>query len=276
MRTIQCWVILLLLAAGCTSAPEKKSVIETESGLWELVWSDEFDYTGLPNSTRWSFNTERNKWAWGNQELQWYTDRKQENAWVENGVLTITARKEDLHGKEYTSARLRTKGKGDWKYCRVEVKAQLPAGRGVWSAIWMLPTDVVYGEWPYSGEIDIMEHVGYTPDSVFFTVHTLHYNHLEGTQVSGTLFDTTLTKEFHVYALEWEEEELRSYVDDRLYFTFRKNDAGFEAWPFNQSFHLLLNLAIGGNLGGIEGVDNSLFPQHYVIEYVRVYKKREA
>ncbi len=140
----------------------------------------------------------------------------------------------------------------------------------------MLPTDVVYGEWPYSGEIDIMEHVGHAPDSVFSTVHTLHYNHLEGTQVSGTLFDTTLTEEFHVYVLEWEEEELRSYVDDRLYFTFRKNDTGFEAWPFNQSFHLLLNLAIGGNLGGIEGVDDTLFPHRYVIDYVRVYKKSEG
>ena len=248
--------------------------IETNSGTWELVWNDEFDYEGLPDSTKWNFDTEGNSWGWGNNELQFYTSRAKENAWVENGILRISALHKKAETKEYTSARLTTKNKGDWKYGRLEVKAKLPAGLGTWSAIWMLPTENKYGIWPKSGEIDIMEHLGYSPDSIFSTVHTATYNHIIGTQVGETIECKSVDTDFHVFSLEWDESELRSYVNDMCYFKFTNQRSGAEAWPFDQHFHLLLNVAIGGNLGGKLGVNNALFPHTMEIDYVRMYKKR--
>ena len=142
---------------------------------YELVWSDEFDYTGLPNSEKWSYDVGGS--GWGNNELQYYTENRTENARVENGNLIIEARKESYGGNNYTSARLITKSQGDWLYGKIEVRAKLPGGRGAWPAIWMLPTDWAYGGWPSSGEIDIMEYVGYDPGVVHGTVHTESYNH---------------------------------------------------------------------------------------------------
>ncbi len=187
--------------------------------------------------------------------------------------MTITAIKEPTAGKEYSSARLTTQRKGDWKYCKVEVRAKVPEGRGTWPAIWMLPTENKYGSWPKSGEIDIMEHVGFNPGMVFSTAHTERFNHTKGTQVGQQIKLQTATTEFHVYTTEWDENEIRSYVDGEHYFTFFNNGEGFESWPFDQSFHLILNLAIGGNLGGKEGIDDSGFPYKYQIDYVRVYQK---
>lgn len=269
--------ILSLLIISCRptkpATDESFKTIETASGKWELVWNDEFDYEGLPDPEKWNFDTEGNNWGWGNNELQCYTSHSKENAFVENGKLKITALNKKMNGKEYTSARLTTKNKGDWKYGRVEVKAKLPGGLGTWSAIWMLPTDNVYEIWPGSGEIDIMEHVGYSPDSIFSTVHTVAYNHTIGTQVGETIESKNATTGFQVYSLEWEENELRSYVDDKCYFTFTNEHTGSEAWPFDQRFYLLLNLAIGGNLGGKFGVNNALFPHVMEVDYVRIYKK---
>jgi len=273
-------LLLLIIASGCTgknkSTDNTTSLSETlqaGSGTWKLIWSDEFDYVGLPDSTKWNFDVDGNDWGWGNNEQQWYTNEKRENAWVENGVLTITARKEKAGDKEYTSARLTTKNKGDWKYARVEVKAKLAGGRGTWSAIWMLPTDNVYGTWPNSGEIDIMEHIGYEPDSVFSTVHTVKYNHTINTQVGNIQSRPGVISDFHIYTLEWEEHEMRSYVDNELYFTFKNDKDGYEAWPFDQRFHLLLNLAVGGTLGGRGGIDDSSLPQKMEVDYVRIYEK---
>lgn len=239
---------------------------------WKLVWSDEFEYTGLPDSTKWSFDTHGNSYGWGNNELQWYTDKNINNARVCNGILRITALKEESNGKQYTSARLRTKGKGDWLYGKVEVSAKLPTGRGTWPAIWMLPTESKYGGWPRCGEIDIMEHVGFSPDSVFSTVHTETYNHTKGTQVGKSIHAPLVTDRFHVYTMEWDKHQVRSYIDGIHYFTFDKQE-GIDAWPFDQPFHLLLNLAIGGGLGGIKGVDDTLFPHYFDIDYVRIYQK---
>ena len=128
-----------------------------DKGGWKLIWSEEFDYTGFPDSTKWSYDTEGNVYQWGNNEAQYYTSGRKENAWVSDGVLRITALKEPMEGRSYTSARLITKGKGDWLYGRFEIRAKLPTGRGTWPAIWMLPTDWEYGDWPKSGEIDIMK-----------------------------------------------------------------------------------------------------------------------
>ena len=168
-----------------------------------------------------------------------------------------------------------TKGKGDWLYGRFEIKAKLPTGLGTWPAIWMLPTDWEYGNWPASGEIDIMENVGFVPDTIIGTVHTESYNHIIGTQKTDSLFIPTNFTDFHVYALEWEENEIRIYVDDTNYFTFNNEGKSFKEWPFDKRFHLLLNVAIGGNWGGQKGVDDSLFPHRFLIDYVRVYQKVE-
>jgi len=237
---------------------------------WQLVWSDEFNYTGLPDSTKWSYDVGGH--GWGNREKQYYTEKKLQNAAVRDGLLSITAVRENFNGASYTSARLVSKNKGDWKYGRVEVRAKLPKGRGVWPAIWMLPTDWKYGGWPASGEIDIMEHVGYLPDSVFGTVHTGAYNHAIGTQKGSSLFSKDLAGAFHVYALEWDEDQISIFFDNTLYFTFKNEKKTEQEWPFDQRFYLLLNLAVGGNWGGKEGIDDSVFPQKMEVDYVRVYR----
>ena len=244
-----------------------------DKGGWKLIWSEEFDYTGFPDSTKWSYDTEGNVYQWGNNEAQYYTSGRKENAWVSDGVLRITALKEPMEGRSYTSARLITKGKGDWLYGRFEIRAKLPTGRGTWPAIWMLPTDWEYGDWPKSGEIDIMENVGYDPDTIVGSSLTEKYNHAIGTQKNAKIACPDCYKAFHVYALEWEEDEYRLYVDDQLYFTFKNEGTGYEVWPYDKRFHILLNLAIGGNWGGQKGIDDSLFPHVFEIDYVRVYKK---
>ena len=244
-----------------------------DKGGWKLIWSEEFDYTGFPDSTKWSYDTEGNVYQWGNNEAQYYTSGRKENAWVSDGVLRITALKEPMEGRSYTSARLITKGKGDWLYGRFEIRAKLPTGRRTWPAIWMLPTDWEYGDWPKSGEIDIMENVGYDPATIVGSSHTEKYNHAIGTQKNAKIACPDCYKAFHVYALEWEEDEYRLYVDDQLYFTFKNEGTGYEVWPYDKRFHILLNLAIGGNWGGQKGIDDSLFPHVFEIDYVRVYKK---
>jgi glycerophosphoryl diester phosphodiesterase len=241
---------------------------------WQMVYADEFSYTGLVDTTRWSYDTKGNEYGWGNNESQWYTEANPKNVEVSNGTLKIIARKEPVSGKNYSSARLTTKNKGDWQYCKVEVRAKLPNGIGTWPAIWMLPTQNSYGGWPKSGEIDIMEHVGYDADSVHSTVHTEKYNHIKGTQVGKAIAVKTATSQFHVYTTEWDEKEIRSYVDGVLYFSFQKEEGGFEAWPFDQPFHLILNLAIGGGWGGKMGIDDTAFPHTLEIDYVRVFQKK--
>ena len=253
---------------SCNNNPNKAS-----NGDWKLVWSDEFDYTGLPDSTKWSYDTEGNAWGWGNNEKQFYTKADKRNGWVENGMLTITALKDSVEGKPYTSARLITKGKGDWLYGRFEIKAKNPTGLGTWPAIWMLPTDWEYGKWPASGEIDIMENVGYDPDTIVGSAHTQKYHHSIGTQKNAKIYIPTNYTDFHLYALEWEANEYRLYVDGQHFFTFKNEGTGFEVWPFDKRFHLILNLAIGGNWGGAKGIDETLFPHKFVIDYVRVYQK---
>jgi len=240
---------------------------------WQMVWSDEFDTDGLVDTAKWNYDTIGNEYGWGNNEAQWYTVANPENCKIENGILIIAAKEEPVSGKEYSSARLTTKGKGDWKYCKAEVRAKLPAGNGTWPAIWMLSSDYIYGGWPKSGEIDIMEHVGFNPDTVLSTIHTEKFNHMIGTQVGKRTGLPTATADFHVYAMEWEKNEIRSYVDGNQYFSFKNSGEGHEAWPFDQPFHLILNLAIGGGLGGQKGIDNSRFPHHFEIDYVRVYQK---
>ena len=237
---------------------------------WELVWRDEFEGNEI-DDTKWSF--EVNGKGGGNNELQYYTDFPA-NAYIENDMLVIEAREEKYIGRKYTSARMRTLAKGDWTYARVEVRAKMPTGQGLWPAIWMLPTEWSYGGWPSSGEIDIMELLGHEPD----TVHgTIHYGGLGNHQYTGRAYKLTegdFTSEFHTFAIEWEEGVMRWYVDDDLYQTqsaWNTKNKEFPA-PFDQRFHLILNVAVGGNWPGSPD-ETTTFPQQMVVDYVRVYQR---
>lgn len=247
---------------------------------WQLVWSDEFDQDGYPDTSKWSYDMGRGEsvglWGWGNNEAQYYSDRL-ENARVEGGRLIIEARKESMGTANYTSARMVTREKGDWLYGRIEVRAKMPAGVGTWPAIWMLPTDWEYGGWPASGEIDIMEHVGYDMGRVHGTIHTNSFNHMSGTQRGDSIIVDNVSTAFYTYSIEWEPDSIRWYVDDQLYFEFpRLSHYGPNEWPFDRRFHLILNIAIGGSWGGVQGIDDDIFPQTMEVEYVRVYQRQDS
>jgi beta-glucanase (GH16 family) len=241
-----------------------------------LVWSDEFDGTEV-DPGKWTFQLGDGTEVglppgWGNNELQYY---QAENATVAGGLLTITARQESVAGYDYTSARLRSLGKGDWTFGRMEMRARMPIGQGFWPAFWMLPSDTsIYGPWAASGEIDIMEYIGSEPGRVFGSIH--YGASFPGNVSSSTdyfLPSGTFNDDFHVFAVEWEFGEIRWYVDGMLFATRTDwfSTGGPYPAPFDVDFHLLLNLAVGGNLPGPPD-GTSVFPQEYVIDYVRVYQ----
>ena len=260
------------LLAGCHS--EVNDIDEQpddpkEEG-WKLVWQDEFDGSGYPDETKWDYEEGYLR----NNESQYYTNKRLENARVENGHLIIEARRDNHEGHEYTSASLNTYGKKSIIYGRVEVRAKLPTGKGTWPAIWMLGNSInTGGKWPDCGEIDIMENVGYDPDAIHANIHTKAYNHAIGTGKGRKITVEKPYENFHIYALEWFKDRLDFYIDERLYFTYKNEGTGNDTWPFNQPHYLIINLAIGGAWGGQQGIDNDIFPQKYLIDYVRVYSK---
>jgi len=236
------------------------------SGERLLVWNDEFSGEALDASV-WT-RLEVDAYTFNNEQ-QAYTDST-ENADVSDGNLVITARQEE--DGAITSARLVTDGAAEWTYGRIEAMLKVPAGVGTWPAFWMLPSERVYGDWPDSGEIDIMEHVGCQLGDVFATVHTGAYNHTLGTELGG---ETTrdASSAYHLYSVDWTPEVQHFFVDGELIFTFENDGAGdSDTWPFDQTFHILLNLAFGGDWGGWCGVDTSALPQEYRIDWVRVYQ----
>jgi beta-glucanase (GH16 family) len=267
------WACFVLSTVASHSGP----LFGQDSGLvgWKLVWQDEFNGERLDYS-RWEI--EVNAFGGGNQELQIYTDRK-ENVRVENGSLVIEAHKGTtaVQGtqREFSSGRLRTKNRGDWTYGRFEIKAKLPRGQGIWPAIWMLPTEDKYGTWAASGEIDIMEFKGQEPNRVW---GTLHYggawpaNKHSGDQY--VLPSGDFTSDYHLFAIEWERGVIRWYVDDKLVQTQTKwsSTGGAFPAPFDQPFHLLLNLSVGGGFVGAPN-DSTEFPQRMLVDYVRVYQR---
>lgn len=235
------------------------------------VWRDEFNYTGPPDSTRWSYDLGGS--GWGNNEAEYYT-KSLKNARVDGENLSIEAIRENVGGKNYTSARLVTKQKGDWLYGRFEIRAKLPQGTGTWPAIWMLATEQTHGTqyWPDNGEIDIMEHVGFDPTVVHGTIHTKAFNHSIHTEKGNSRTVPTAMTDFHTYALEWYPDRVKWFIDDVVYYEIVKQTSwSWSQWPFDHKFHLLLNVAIGGNWGGRKGIDDSIFPQKMVVDYVRVY-----
>jgi beta-glucanase (GH16 family) len=242
---------------------------------WKLVWNDEFDGSTI-DQNKWGY--EVNGDGGGNNEIQYYTARDT-NSFINDGKLVIVARPEIYKVGDntwyFTSARLRTLNKGDWKYGRIEVSAKVPTGVGTWPAIWMLSSDWEYGGWPESGEIDIMEHVGYDPNVIHGSIHTLAYNHRIGTQITAQLKIPTATTEFHKYAIEWFEDHIDFFIDDFKYLTFTNENKGWQYWPFDKRFHLILNLAVGGSWGGAQGVDFDAFPAQMEVDFVRVYEKAD-
>ncbi len=262
------------LVASASAAPLMPSPAPVQGGSYALVWEDNFDGTTL-DSTKWTpmiGNGCPNLCGWGNNELQYY---RAENATVGGGLLTITARQQFFGGNQYTSARLRSLNKADFTYGRFEMSAKLPAGQGFWPAFWLLPSDSVYGTWAASGEIDVMEAVGQNESRVLGTIHyggTYPNNTFSGGNY--TLPNGNLTDSFHTYAMEWEPNVMRWYIDGVLYSTKTTwwSSGGSYPAPFNERFHMLLNLAVGGDLPGSPN-QSTPFPSTYEIDYVRVYQR---
>ena len=241
---------------------------------YRLVWSDEFNTPGLPDPTKWVNDTLMNKQGWHNRELQYYSAPRAENAVVRNGKLLLTARKESLSnaadwgGQRYTSARLLTRGLGEWTYGFFEVRAMLPCGKGIWPAIWTLGSG---GAWPDDGELDIMEFIGADPNRVFSTVHTLAGHGARG--VGGNVRVSDVCQTFHNYQMHWTAEWVRFGVDGVVHFEYKNSRSGRDRWPFDTPQFLILNIAIGGLHGG--AVDERVFPVAMEVEHVRVYQRQQ-
>jgi beta-glucanase (GH16 family) len=262
------------LAFGCggsgANATPAPSASASAGGAFRLVFSDEFETPGSPDPAKWGYELGDLK---KNDEKEYYTSRA-ENVRVENGMLVIEARKESYEGHAYTSASVVTLGRFEFRYGKVEVRAKLPTGRGTWPAIWMLGTSISRVGWPACGEIDIMENVGFDPLRVHASIHTTAYNHTMGTQKTASSVVSDPSADFHVYSTEWYPDHIDTFVDGVRYFTFRNEGTGSAAWPFDAPQYLLINLAIGGTWGGQQGIDDSLFPHRYLVDYVRIYQQR--
>ncbi len=235
---------------------------------WQLVWSDEFDKDGAPDALKWGYDIGGH--GWGNKELQYYTDRP-ENARVEKGRLIIEARKEDFQESHYTSARLVTRGKGDFTYGRVEVSAKLPVGQGNWPAIWLLGSSLPSVGWPACGEIDIMEHLGRNPGWIHASTHSKKYYFKNGNQLTSITYVPAPHEGFHVYAAEWFPDHIDFFADDNKYLTVANEKSGKDSWPFDDPEYLILNVALGGWGGDVVDAD---LPARMEVDYVRIYKQK--
>lgn len=243
---------------------------------WQTVWNDEFSSGTQPNTSLWGY--ELGAGGWGNNELQNYTNRAL-NARIETtdgGRLKIEARRDFYQGVEYSSARLFSKG--SWTYGKLEVRAKLPSGLGTWPAIWMLPTGQWYGNnyWPDNGEIDVMEHVGYDPNRIHGSVHTQGYNWMNGNQPTNNVVLADVFNTYHAYTLEWRPHALKVSVDGTSVLIWNRTGGASSRWPFNRPFSLRLNLAVGGNWGGAQGVNSAAFPTSMLVDYVRFSKATTA
>lgn len=235
---------------------------------YSLVWSDEFNGTSL-DASAWTYETGNN--GWGNNELENYTDRP-DNVTLQDGKLVIHALKENYGGASYTSARIKTQGKKEFKYGRIDIRAILPKGKGVWPALWMLGSNISSVGWPMSGEIDIMELLGQDPTKAYGTVHYGASAATHGQKGSSySLQSGSFSDQFHVFSMEWKQDQIKLYVDNNLYLTVNSTDLGSSPYPFNQPFFFIFNVAVGGNWPGNPDATTA-FPQWMIVDYVRVYQ----
>lgn len=266
------WVRFTLLKEH-TSSP-KIMTQSTEGSKWSLVWADEFNQEEI-DTTKWTYDV--GNWGWGNDELQYYTANRKENARIENNNLIIEARKADM-GEKWTSARLTTRGKVSFLYGKIEFRAKVPPYKGNWAAGWTLGNDYVDElSWPYCGEIDILESVGYEMDDAtgngiaHASAHSGARYFKLGNQPTNTVAVFNMNSEYHTYSVEWSPKEIKVLVDDNPYFYY--NDKSSElSWPFSKPQNLILNLTIGGGWGGVKGMDEMITSQKMIIDYVRVYE----
>ncbi len=237
---------------------------------YEKVWQDEFNGTSL-DLTSWGFDVGGS--GWGNNELQYYTNNRPENIFLSSGKLIIEAKKESYQGREYTSSRILTKGKKEFTFGRIDIRAKLPVGKGIWPALWMLGKKIDQTSWPACGEIDIMELVGTNPNKVHGTMHW--GANTAGHQSYGTNYTLSsgdFSDKFHVYSLVWELDKIEIFMDDISYCKFDKSKVGAAAYPFNEPFFLIFNVAVGGDWPG-SPTAATVFPQQMAVDYVRVFKK---
>lgn len=248
-----------------------KDDTQTVTTFNELVLADEFNTDGTPNPDIWNYDIGTGNNGWGNNELQYYTDRP-ENVTAQNGFLIITAKEENFSGASYTSARLLTKGKFEQTYGRYEARIKLPWGKGIWPAFWLLGDDSNgTAIWPQIGEIDIMEYLGDKPTEIFGTVHGPGYSAGESISKAYELENDRFDDGFHVFGIEWGPDYINFYVDDDLYNQITPEDVPGE-WVFNRGpFYIILNMAVGGSLPGSPNAE-TVFPQTMLVDYVRVYK----
>jgi len=266
MKTLFCILMGVTLLAGCAQA-------QAPAG-YHLVWSDEFDHGAQPDPGKWRYDTWRNKDGWWNNEAQYYSANRLENARIEDGHLVIEVRREDLSnlpdfgGQKYSSARLITDGKAEWTYGFFDIRAKLPCNRGGWPAIWLMGQN-----WPKGGEIDIMEQLGFDPATVYGTAHTpwsVAHNTPSGAEAKISEPCTA----FHNYQVEWTPDAVIFLLDGKAYHTYRKPENPTpETWPFDRPEYLLLNVAVGGGWAGQKGIDDAALPAHMEVDYVRVYQK---
>ncbi len=257
-------VCVFFILVGCNS-DEKQTVITKT----QLVMSEEFNTNGALDSNLWSFNIGTGNNGWGNNELQYYTDRP-ENVTIQDGMLKITAIKQPFMGSAYTSGRILTKGKFEKKYGRLEARIKVPYGKGLWPAFWMLGADSDTVIWPQCGEIDIMEYLGSKPTSIFGTVHGPGYSGGNAVSKNYLLTNNRFDNDFHVFGIEWDENKINYYVDDVLYNQIKPEDVPGE-WVFNKPFYIIMNMAVGGNFPGSPNSE-TVFPQSMLVDYVRVYE----
>ncbi len=260
------FTLSLLLLAGCDKSPTVAPPVKESD--YELVWAEEFNYTGLPNTNNWDYETGRVR----NNEEQYYKASNLENSRVENGYLNITATYDKNRAEPITSASLITKGKVEFLHGRIEARAKMPSGKGAWPAVWTLGINRETVGWPACGEIDIVEWLGHIPAYVFGSLHKGDHQNKDAPMISPYQANTDVTAGFHNYAIEWESDAIRFFFDGVNYVTYTPSQMTPAEWEqFSKPHYLLLNLAMGGKSGGT--IDYASFPLVYQIDYVRYYKK---
>ena len=264
--SIQVFIILIFILYACNTSEIK--TIETNND-YQLVWEDDFK-DGLLDTSKWKYEIGYVR----NNEEQYYT-KNLKNVRVENDHLILAAAKEEIQGYKYSSGSITTSTLVAWQYGKIEVKAKLPQGIGIWPAIWMLGENWQQVSWPKCGEIDIMEHVGFVRDSIYGTVHTEAYNHEIGTAVGKGVYVNQPYDEFHIYSVKWTPQKIDFLLDNVVYHSFKNENKTAAEWPFDQKFHLKLNVAVGGSWGGAQGIDDNIFSQQMVVDYVKVFQKNK-